>query len=140
MRRPFLVEEIMLSNAAGEVRGQVHVDRHSSTIEKIVCQEYRFRSITADQPITLSPSERILATEIISRTLNADPDLAFGVGAVIVSGNAHSPPTSASKGQQVLAEYLQSPRESQSVVTHQKADKDEPAPAPSAFRRIARSG
>ena len=140
MRRPFLVDEIILSSSAGEVRGQVHVDQHSATIEKIVCREYRFRSNATDEPVALSTHELRLATEIVSRALNADSDLSLDVGEVTLNGNAHSPPATVSRGQQVLADYLQSPREKQPAVTDPTAEIREPNASPSALQRIAKSG
>ena len=137
MHRPFVAEELRLSNAAKKVRGEVHADRHR-TPEQIVDEEYQFPFLSADQTVEWNTDEHGLATEILSQTLNAD--FAFGVGEVMVTINAHSPRATISKGQQVLADYLQSPREKQAAVTDHTADKSEPIALPSTFQHIASSG
>ncbi|MGI9472891.1 MAG: hypothetical protein ACR2NZ_15230 [Rubripirellula sp.] len=113
MRRPFLVEEIMLLGSSGEVRGLIWIDSVSGTIERLECRSFHFRRDDTDHPTTLSGRQRSVASDIAERTLHSQRDLLFTDACLSVSAEAHSPPGSSSKSTAILASYLQTPRETQ---------------------------
>ena len=108
MKRPFLIEEIMLDGVSGEVHGTVTIDRQSGLIEGFVCGPLHFRRDDTDSPVSLSQQQRSEAIAVVERVLRSDPDLPQETGRVLLSGEAFSPPPSQSAGTRILAAYLES--------------------------------
>jgi hypothetical protein len=68
MKREFLVEEVMLERAAGEVAG--HVVFIDGIVDAVECVSFRFRSHN-DQLTMLTPAENQRAVMIVERALRS---------------------------------------------------------------------
>ena len=108
MKRPFLIEEIMLDGVSGEVRGTIEVDLQSNTIEQVHFESFCFRRDDIDCPTVLDPTQVALAKRVIRRLLEAEYEIGRDSGRFVASAEEYSPPPRVSAGTRILAEYLES--------------------------------
>lgn len=110
MKREFLIEEIMLPGVSGEVRGWIEIDADSGSVEHLECTVFRFRDETRDQEVELSDDLRRFAIQIAERTMAGELDLWAHRSTITASAEAISQVAQASPSQNVLGEFLASPR------------------------------
>lgn len=109
MKREFRIDEIMLGDVSGEVRGVVDWDLQSGLIDRVDCKTFCFRCCETDVPVLLDAARRAAAIDLIERLLQRENgDLASSVGRYVASANSISAPFSTAS-QQVLADYLETP-------------------------------
>lgn len=127
IRRPFLIDEIVLGSVAGSVSGMVLVDSQWGIISEVEPLEFDFHDRHSEQSVELGSERRRAVVRTALSVLEMEPDLGVSIAKLTLSASTrllHLVDDSA--GEETLAQFLAQPRASidRHVADRDVADRD----------------